>query len=565
MEVSEKGEGAGRERPRAYALLVGLGIFLSRISGLVRERALAHYLGTGNALGAFRAAIRIPNFLQNLFGEGVLSASLIPVYAKLIAEEQDELAGRVAGAVAAFLSLIVSVIVLLGVLASPLLVGLLAPGYEGEVRELTIDLVRILFPGAGLLVMSAWCLGVLNSHRKFFISYVAPVLWNVAIIATLVFFGARMADYSLSIALGWGTVVGSALQFGIQIPFVVRYAPKMKFRLDPMLEPVREVARNFLPVVAGRGVVQVSAFIDEIIVTLLGAPILAALGFAHILYMLPVSLFGMSVAATELPQMSSVLGESEQVHRQLRERLENGLRQISFFVIPSAIAFISIGDVLIAGAFQTGEFDREDTVFTWYLLGTFALGLLPITLARLYSSTFYAIRDTRTPLKIAAVRVVVAAGLAYLLAIVFRPYFVAFLNQALLVPLIQIHEEVPATVSMGVLGVALGTVIGGWLEVFLLRRALAKRIGTLSLARRHELRLLAAALLSAAGAWFAGRPLMPFVVEQITSRFGINQIGAAVGVASIFGILYLVLTLMMGIPEAKKMVRRLPLASKFLT
>lgn len=565
MAVTEKGEGAGTERPRAYALLVGIGIFLSRISGLVRERALAHYLGTGNALGAFRAAIRIPNFLQNLFGEGVLSASLIPVYAKLIAEEQDELAGRVAGAVAAFLSLIVSVIVLLGVLASPLLVSLLAPGYEGEVRELTIDLVRILFPGAGLLVMSAWCLGILNSHRKFFISYVAPVLWNVAIITTLVVFGARMANYSLSIALGWGTVVGSALQFGIQLPFVFRYAPEMTFRPDTLLEPVREVGRNFLPVVAGRGVVQVSAFIDEIIVTLLGAPILAALGFAHILYMLPVSLFGMSVAATELPQMSSVLGESEEVHRRLRERLENGLRQISFFVIPSAIAFISIGDVLIAGAFQTGEFDRADTVFTWYLLGTFSFGLLPITLARLYSSTFYAIRDTRTPLKIAAVRVFVAAGIAYLLAIVFRPLFVAFLDQVLLVPLIQIHEEVPAAVSMGVLGVALGTVVGGWLEVFLLRRELAKRIGALTIARNHELRLLAAATISAVGAWFLGRPLIPVIREQLTTRFGIDQIIAAICVALIFGILYLAGTLLMGVPEAKKMMRRVPLASKFLT
>ena len=564
MSVTQTGNET-KDKPKAYALLVGLGIFLSRIFGLVRERALAHYLGTGNALGAFRAAMRIPNFLQNLFGEGVLSASLIPVYAKLIAEEEDELAGRLAGAIAAILALIVSVVVLVGTLTSPLLVDLLAPGYEGEVRELTITLVRILFAGAGLLVMSAWCLGILNSHRKFFLSYVAPVLWNVAIIATLVLFGASMANESLSIALGWGTVVGSALQFGVQVPFVIRYAPKMTFRLDTVLEPVREVARNFLPVVAGRGVVQVSAFIDGIIVTLLGAPVLAALGFAQILYLLPISLFGMSVAASELPQMSSVLGESEQVHRRLRERLEGGLRQISFFVIPSAVAFIVIGDLLIAGAFQTGEFDRGDTVFTWYLLGTFSLGLLPITLGRLYSSTFYAIRDTRTPLKIAALRVATAAVIGYVLAIPLRPYFVTILTGPLQIPLIQIHAEVPAAVSMGVLGVALGNVIGGWAELLLLRRALARRIGSLTTALGNELKLLVVAAIAGAGSWYGGRPLAPLVEERFTDVFGIDRILSAIVVASIFGILYLVGTLVAGVPEARRIARRIPLASKFLT
>ncbi len=565
MVVKETGDQEKDQRPKAYALLVGVGIFLSRIFGLIRERALAHYFGTGNALGAFRAAIRIPNFLQNLFGEGVLSASLIPVYAKLIAEEDDKLAGRLAGAIAALLTLVVSIIVLVGVLASPLLVDLLAPGYQGEVRELTIALVRILFPGAGLLVMSAWCLGILNSHRKFFLSYVAPVLWNIAIIATLVFFGTRLADRSLSIALGWGTVVGSALQFGVQLPFVIRYAPKMTFRLDTVLEPVREVARNFLPVVAGRGVVQVSAFIDGIIVTLLGAPVVAILGYAQILYLLPVSLFGMSVAASELPQMSSVLGESEEVHRRLRERLEGGLRQISFFVIPSAVAFISIGDVLIAGAFQTGEFDRSDTILTWYLLQAFALGLLPITLGRLYSSTFYAVRDTKTPLKIAAVRVATAAALGYLLAVPFRPYFVGFLTGTLRIPLIEIHPDVPATVSMGVLGVALGNVIGGWAELLLLRRSLARRIGSLATAWRNELKLLLAAIVAGVGSWFIGRPLAPLVEERIIDSFGIDRILAAMAVAVIFGILYLAGTLVAGVPEARKMVRRIPLASKFLT
>ncbi|HNY90987.1 MAG TPA: lipid II flippase MurJ, partial [bacterium] len=153
--------------------MVAAGVFFSRIAGLIRDRVFAHFFGSSDAADAFKAAFRIPNFLQNLFGEGTLSASFIPVYARLLAEEREEDSGRVAGAVAAILSLVVALSVLAGVLLTPWLIALIAPGFSGAKRELTIQLVRILFPGAGLLVLSSWCLGVLNSHRKFFLSYAA--------------------------------------------------------------------------------------------------------------------------------------------------------------------------------------------------------------------------------------------------------------------------------------------------------------------------------------------------------------------------------------------------------
>ena len=175
-----------------HARLVAAGILLSRIAGLVRDRVFAHYFGNSDAADAFRAAFRIPNFLQNLFGEGVLSASFIPVYANLLAREEREEADRVASAIFCLLSLVVSSLVLIGVLATPLLIDALAPGFDGTKRELTITLVRILFPGAGLLALSAWCLGILNSHRRFFISYTAPVAWNLVMIASLIGFGGHL-------------------------------------------------------------------------------------------------------------------------------------------------------------------------------------------------------------------------------------------------------------------------------------------------------------------------------------------------------------------------------------
>src|SRR4051812_27588297 len=195
---------------------------------------MARYLGatTGIAADAFMAAFKIPNLLQNLFGEGALSASFIPVYSKLIALDEREEAGRVAGAVAAILALVTSLLVIVGVLLAPYLIPLIAPGFTGAKRELTITLTRILFPGAGLFVLSAWCLGVLNSHRKFFLSYASAVLWNAAMIVALVAFGGREERVSLAITLGWASVVGAGLQLLVQLPTVLRLVPRLRFSAD---------------------------------------------------------------------------------------------------------------------------------------------------------------------------------------------------------------------------------------------------------------------------------------------------------------------------------------------
>ncbi|HJU28215.1 MAG TPA: lipid II flippase MurJ, partial [Candidatus Binataceae bacterium] len=171
------------------AIVVAAGIMLSRIAGLVRESIFAHYLGNSAAADAFKAGFRIPNILQNLFGEGVLSASFIPVYSRMLSEGDAETADLLAWAVGAMLSLAVAVLVVAGIFAAPYMIDAIAPGFHGEKRELTLRIVQILFPGAGLLVMSAWCLGVLNSHHRFFASYAAPVAWNAAIIGALLYFG----------------------------------------------------------------------------------------------------------------------------------------------------------------------------------------------------------------------------------------------------------------------------------------------------------------------------------------------------------------------------------------
>jgi putative peptidoglycan lipid II flippase len=513
--------------------MVAAGILLSRIVGLVRQRVLAHFLATSDAADAFAAAFRIPNFLQNLFGEGALSASFIPVYASLLAREEREEAGRVAGAIGSVLALAMAVLVLVGVLATPLLIEAIAPGFEGEKRMLAIRLVRILFPGAALLVLSAWCLGVLNSHRKFFLSYAAPVIWNVAIIAALVAAGSRMGQYQLAVVAAWASVAGSGLQFAIQVPTVLTVARGLRPSLVLGSESVRTVIRNFAPTFLSRGVVQISAYVDALLASLLPTGAVAALAYAQTLYTLPVSLFGMSVSAAELPAMSSVTGDAGEVAAQLRTRLNNGLRQIAFFIVPSAMAFAVLGQVLAAALFQSGAFTRGDSFYIWGILAGASVGLLAGTMGRLYASGFYALRDTRTPLRFAVLRVVLTTGLGYLAAI----------------PLPGLLG-VPS--RWGVAGLTASAGIAGWVEFALLRRGLNRRIGPTGLDPRLAGRLWLAAVAAAVagGAVALWLPLAG------------HPIGLAAVVIAVYGGVYFSVTSALGVEEAAAFRRRISQPSR---
>jgi putative peptidoglycan lipid II flippase len=461
---------------------VAAGILLSRLAGLVRQRVFAHYFGSSAAADAFTAAFRIPNFLQNLFGEGVLSASFIPVYAGLRARGEVDEADRVAGVVGSLLALTASILVLLGVLFTPALIALIAPGFTGETKALAIRLVRILFPGAGLLVLSAWCLGILNSHRRFFLSYTAPVLWNLAMIGTLIGLGRKMDQFPLAAALAWGSVGGSALQFGLQVPFVLRLAKRMRPALEMTTANVRAVVHNFLPVCLSRGVVQISAYVDSLLATLLPTGSVAVLGYAQLLYTLPVSLFGMSVAAAELPAMSSALGTRDEVAAALRARLEPGLRRIAFLVVPSSVLFLTLGDVAAEALYRTGRFTHADALWTWGILAGSAVGLLASTQGRLYASAYYALHDTRTPLRFAVIRVALTTVLGILLAL----YAPGLLN-------------LPR--KWGVAGLTVSAGLAGWVEFILLRRSLNRRIGGSGLPGAYLGKLWALALGAAAVAW----------------------------------------------------------------
>jgi putative peptidoglycan lipid II flippase len=493
----------------------------------------ARFLGAGLAADAFAAGFKIPNLLQTLFGEGVLSGSFIPVYARLVAEKKDEEAGRVAGAVLAMLSLIVAVIVLVGVLAAPVLVPLVAPGFKDEKRELTIQLVRIFFPGAGIFVLGAWTQGILNSHKKFLLAYSAGILWNVVMIVALIVFGRHSTPTDLASKLAWASVIGAAAQFLVQVPGTVRLERRLRVRVDTRSAHAQTVMKNFGPVFLSRGVVQISSYIDQWIATFLPNGVVAILGYAQAIYVLPVSLFGMAISAAQLPAMSRMVGHEQEVAAHVRDMLDGSLRQLAYFVIPSAAAFLAFGDVISRVLFEGGRFTAADSLFAWGVLAGSAVGLLASTMGRLYSSTYYALRDTRTPLRFAMMRVAITTVLGLLFAL----------------PLPKLLGIDP---RWGGAGLTASAGVAGWCEFMLLRSRLNARIGTTGIALRYTLTLWAAAAVAVAVGW-----AMRFV--PVGGQGLIHRAIMGVLVLGTFGIVYLAATVILRVPEATTALRRLRL------
>jgi putative peptidoglycan lipid II flippase len=267
--------------------------------------------------------------------------------------------------------------------------------------------------------------------------------------------------------------------------------------------------RNFGPVVAARGVVNLSGWVDLILAAQLANGAVALLGYAQTFYVLPISLFGMSVAASELPELSRMRGETERV---LTDRVSEALGRVSWFLIPSALGYLALGDVIVAALYQTGSFGGAESLATWAVLGAYSLGLTASASSRVLSSAFYALRDTRTPARIAYARVAVSAVTGFALMFPLDGYGFA-----------HIH--------LGAAGLGLGASLGAWMEFAFLSRALRARVGACGAGAPRLVRLtLAAALAAAAGVGLqlVLPPAHPFVVALETlAAFGVVYVAAS--------------------------------------
>lgn len=513
-----RSDGGGR-----HAAQVAAGILLSRVLGYVRQRAIAYYIGNDWAADALSVAQRIPNAIRNLLAEGTLSASFIPVYAALNERSDKQPARALAGAILGLLLLAAGVLAVIGIAFAPALTTVFGAGLTGESRALAVSLMRLLFPMSGLMVVSAWCLGVLNTHRRFFLAYAAPAVWNIAGIAALVAAGTWLVSPALptavvltrlALALAWGTVAGSVLQVAVQLPACWRLLGGLPVRWNVSTDGVRDVLVAWLPVVLGAGVAQISGLIDTLLGTLAGEGGASSLQYAQLLQVLPISLFGTSVAAVSLPELSRD-AQGATPNDQLRARIAVGFRRIVFFILPSSLAFVALAPVIVRPLFQTGRFAAADTDLVGGVLAAYGVGLLGQACVKLFQSGFYALRDTKTPVKIASASLALSSVLAYLLMRRFGPA-----------------------------GIALGSSIGAWLNVVLHLRDLDRRIGAV-LGRsdwRTGAAALGAALLAAAAA-----------LGTAALAAGVAPVPRALAVLGIFGMVYFGITLALKHPDAARL------------
>lgn len=467
---------------------MALGILASRLAGLARETAASRLLGNSAAADALAAAMRIPNLLQNLLGDGVISASFVPVYSLMLSRSRSAAeagagapseASRTAGAVAGLLMTVTGAGVLLMITLARPITFLLAPGLSAARFEAAVSLTRVTALGAGLAVMSAWCLGVLSSHRRFFTAYAAPVLWNAVQIGALT--AAWILAFDLdgtARALAWGATVGGLAQVVFQLPLTLRLARGVRVNLGRNLDSMREIRRRFGPAVLGRGVVQLTSYLELVLASLLATGALAALSRAQILHTLPISLFAMSVAAAELPEMSRLAGDPSA----LAARSEAGARKVAFWMLLTATAYIAAGDLIVGLLFEGGRFSAADTRMLWLVIAVHGFALPATGVSRVLLNTCYAAGDTTGPARIAATRVAVSAVLGTALMfpldrVIADPDGLRNIADALRPAwaLPAAERELADTVRLGAVGLAAGSAVAAWTEIVLLARLLKRK------------------------------------------------------------------------------------------
>ncbi|MEP7125647.1 MAG: murein biosynthesis integral membrane protein MurJ [Byssovorax sp.] len=513
--------GAGPSAARS-AGMVTAGIILSRLVGLVRQRFVAHYFGTSAFADILSAGFRLGNITQNLLGEGTLSASFIPVYAKLRAQGKTREATHFALSTLGLLIVTSTAASVLGVVFAPWLTLLIAGRFDPESQQTMVSVVRVLFPMTGLLVLSAWGLGVLNAHRRFFLPYAAPVVWSLAQIAGIAIFGYWLGQRGepLAMAVAWSALVGAGLQLLLLLPAARALLGGLTPRFDHRDENVREAARRLPPALLGRGVIQISGLIDMALVGLLGQGAQSTFTYAQTVYLLPMALLGTGEAAAALPAMAGESAEQDLELRNaaLRRRLGASIARISVITVPTTLAFLFLGRDLIRLLLQSGSFDRASTERVVPLLAAYGFALLGNASGRLLITMSYAIGDTRTPTRYAIYRVVSSSVVALILM-----------------------------QWLDVLGVVLGAVFAAWVETIALGMKLRTQIGGLGLEQVKPARTLLLGALSVGPA-----ALLRFVLPEPFA----SSLLSSVVVLALFGGSFAVAAPLLGLFDLRSLLRR---------
>lgn len=386
--------------------VVGAATLLSRIFGYVRDMVLASFFGAGMAADAFIAAFRIPNLLRRLFGEGSLSIAFVPVFAETMIKKDRQDGLRLAVSALKLLLVCLSVVTVIGVVVAPWVIRVVAPGFSDspEKMALTILLTRLMFPYVIFIGMVALCMGILNVLGHFAAPAIAPLLLNLAMIAA-VFGAARFSDSETVqvIGLAGGVLLGGALQLALQLPFLLKQG--LRFRMPSGLwhPAMKKVGILMLPTIFGAAVYQINILVGTLLASLLPGGSVSYLYYADRLVQFPLGIFAHAAATAVLPTLSRQAANGD--HAAMGNTFGHAMSLVLFITIPAMVGLIVLRDPIVALLFKRGAFDLQTTRLTADALLYYALGLWAFSAVRIVVPTFYALQDTRTPVKTATISI----------------------------------------------------------------------------------------------------------------------------------------------------------------
>jgi len=396
------------------AMVLASMVLLSRVLGLVRDRLLSAYF-TPEALGVYFAAFRIPNVIFELLVMGALTAAFIPVYTKYLSSERQKDAQRLATVLINVSIIILAAVAIPMYLAAPWMSKALAPGFtQGQIVEMTAYTRFILLFQVGPLLVGNVLTGILQSHSLFLVPAAAPVLYNVGII---------IGTIVLSPVYGlWGPVIGvgiGALLFVIiQIPLVMGLGYRHTLEINPDVPGVKEVGRLMGPRTLGLAIAQIDITIDLMLASLLGARMVTIFNFAQHLQQLPVGLFGTTIAQAALPSLSQFSAKENK--QEFIATLHTGIHQILFWVLPASVLFMVLRIPIVRLVFGASQFDWDATVDTGMTLSAFGLSLFAQALIHILARGFYALYDSKTPVRVGIITVLLNSVLSVLFILVFH-------------------------------------------------------------------------------------------------------------------------------------------------
>jgi len=381
--------------------VISLATASSRALGFIRDILTAYFFGTGGPIQAFFVAFRIPNLLRHMVAEGAANSAFVPVLSEYIVTKDRDEYWHLANVLFNIMLVLLSVIVIIGVLASPVIVRVIAPGFLTDTGQFTlaVRLTRMLFPYILLIGIAAYAMGVLNSLKHFFAPALAPAILNLSIIAVILIF---RHDISVT-ALAWAVLIGGFLQLSIQMP--VLYKKGMRFKIETRLShaAAKKIGKLLMPRAIGAAVYQLNILIDTILASLhwiVGAGGIAALWYSNRLIQLPTAVFGISLATAMLPALSGHFAKKD--IDGFKKKLNFSLKTLFFIMIPATAGFIVLGNPIIRILFQRGEFTAYSTRITSQALVFYSLGLFSYAGIKMLVFSFYSMQDTATPVKTAS-------------------------------------------------------------------------------------------------------------------------------------------------------------------